>query len=188
MGAGYTYLDATYQSAETVSGGGNSSNDLALAGVKGLGGNIEIKPGDRIPLIPRHMGKLFADYQATKAFSVDLDALALSSSYARGNENNLHQPDGVMYLGAGKSPGYMVFNTGAHYKIKSRIELVVQINNLFDTRYYTAAQLGPTGFTSTGNFIAREFPAVGGEFPVRQATFYAPGAPRTFWVGTHLKF
>ena len=40
------------------------------------------------------------------------------------------------------------------------------INNLFDRRYYSGAQLGPTGFTATGSYIARPFPAISGEFPV----------------------
>jgi len=52
----------------------------------------------------------------------------------------------------------------------------------------TAAQLGPFGFTDTGAFIARPLPAIGGEFPLRQATFYAPGAPVRAWVGTRFKF
>jgi outer membrane receptor protein involved in Fe transport len=68
------------------------------------------------------------------------------------------------------------------------MQLVAQINNLFDTHYYTAAQLGPTGFTAIGNFVARPFPAVGGEFPLQQATFYAPGAPTTAWFGARFKF
>jgi hypothetical protein len=33
-----------------------------------------------------------------------------------------------------------------------------QVNNLFDRQYYTATQLGPTGFTDQGAFIARSFP------------------------------
>jgi hypothetical protein len=59
---------------------------------------------------------------------------------------------------------------------------------VFDSRYYTGSQLGPTGFTSTGNFIARPFPAIDGQFPAQQAAFLAPGAPTTYWVGTRVKF
>ena len=36
--------------------------------------------------------------------------------------------------------------------------------------------------------IARPLPAVAGQFPIQQATFYAPGAPRTFWVGLRYQF
>jgi hypothetical protein len=63
------------------------------------------------------------------------------------------------------------------------LELFAKINNLLDRRYYTAAQLGPVGFTDTSAFIARPLPAVNGEFPAVRATFFAPGAPRGVWAG-----
>jgi outer membrane receptor protein involved in Fe transport len=44
-GAGYTFLNATYRSEESVNGGSNSAND---AGGLGLEGTTEIEPGDRI--------------------------------------------------------------------------------------------------------------------------------------------
>ena len=120
------------------------------AGV-GLEGTIEIEPGDRIPLIPAHMFKAYADIQVTAALSVDLNLIAVSSSYARGNENNRHEPDGVYYLGPGRSAGYAVVNLGGRYRVTRWLQVFAQVNNLFDPRYYTAAQLGPTGFTATGN-------------------------------------
>lgn len=188
LGAGYTYLDATFQSEETVNGGGNSTNDAAATGAKGLEGTIEIEPGDRMPLIPRHMLKVHAEIQATSALSLNIDLVAVSSSYARGDENNQHQPDGTYYLGPGTSSGYGVVNLGATFRVKPWLQLLAQINNLFDRRYYTAGQLGPIGFTDTGAFIARPLPPINGEFPVRQATFYAPGAPVRMTIGTRLKF
>ena len=188
IGAGYTYLDATYQSPETIGGTGNSTNSSAVAGGSGLDGTIDIEPGDRLPLVPRNSFKTYADIKATSRLSVDLDLVSASASYARGNENNAHQPDGVYYLGPGASPAYAVVSLGARYQLLSWLQLVAQINNLFDTHYYTAAVLGPTGFTANGSFIARPFPAVGGEFPVQQATFYAPGAPTTAWFGARFKF
>jgi outer membrane receptor protein involved in Fe transport len=184
LGAGYTFLQATYQSAETVDGSSNSS----LTGTPGLDGTIQIRPGDRIPLIPQHMVKAFSALQATKKLWVDLDFVAASRSYARGNENNLSQPDGKYYLGPGTSPGYGVVNLGARYQVHTKVQLFVQINNLLDHRYYTGAQLGPTGFTDQGTFIARPLPAVNGEFPVVHATFYSPGAPAGAWGGIRLKF
>ena len=103
LGGGYTFLDATYQSTETLDGAGNSSNSLAAAGSKGFeGGDIKVAPGDRLPLTPRHMLKAYADLRATKKLTVNLGLSAISSSIARGNENNLHQPDGVYYLGPGR--------------------------------------------------------------------------------------
>ncbi|MEP7310172.1 MAG: TonB-dependent receptor [Acidobacteriota bacterium] len=187
-GAGYTWLDATFESAETLAGRGNSANDAALTGGKGLEGTIAIHADDRIPLVPRHLLKAFGDLAVTARLSVDLDLIAASGVYARGNENNLSQPDGTYYLGPGTTPAYGTANLGAHYQLTRWIQLLAQINNLFDRHYYTASQLGPTGFTATGTFIARQFPAIGGQFPVQQATFYAPGAPTTYWIGTRVKF
>ncbi len=182
VGASYTLLDATFQSPETLNGESNSTNDEG----QGLEGAIEIEPGARIPLIPRHMFKAFGEIRVRSNVSVDLGVISTSGVYARGNENNAHEPDGQYYVGPGTTPGYAVVNLGARYQVTSHIGLLLQINNLFDTRYYTAAQLGANGFTDTNAFIARPFPAIGGEFPLRHSTFMAPGAPISFWIGTRL--
>jgi outer membrane receptor protein involved in Fe transport len=187
-GVGYTFLDATFQSEETVNGEGNASNDAAEAGEPGLEGAIEIEPGDRMPLVPRQMFKAFASVRITNAFNVDVDLLAASGSYARGNENNLHEPDGTYYLGPGDSPGYAVVNLGGRYALTRWLLIVGQVNNLFDKRYYTGAQLGALGFTDQETFIARPLPPINGEFPVRHSTFYAPGAPIRGWIGTRFAF
>lgn len=138
-------------------------------------------------LIPRHVAKAYADVTLTSRASLDIGVIGISGSMARGNENNRHKPDGAFYLGDGSIGGYVVTNLGIRYQVARPIELIAQINNLFDTEYSTASQLGPTGFTEAGNFIARPFPSVGGEFPIRQTTFEAPGAPRTFWIGLRIR-
>lgn len=184
FGANYTYINATFRSAESLNGTGNSTNDLALAGEAGLEGTIRVNPGNRIPLIPQHLFKAYADYQFTGTVSAGLNMIAVGSSFARGNENNLHQPDGVTYLGPGKSGGYAVFNLSAQYQPTKQWRVFAQVNNLFNRKYATGAQLGPTGFTADGRFIARPLPpTLSGEDPVVQSTFYAPGAPRTAWIG-----
>ena len=188
LGGNCTFVSATYQSPETVDGSSNSTNDSAVAGAPGFDGVIQIQPGDRIPLIPRHMLKAFADVQVTTKVSVDLDVIAVSDSYARGNENNLSQPDGLDYLGPGTSPRYGVVNLGARYQLRKQVQLFAQVNNLLDHHYYTVAQLAPTGFTNQGTFIARPLPAVAGDFPVVHATFYAPGAPMGAWGGIRVRF
>jgi outer membrane receptor protein involved in Fe transport len=66
--------------------------------------------------------------------------------------------------------------------------LFAQVNNLFDRKYVTAAQLGTTAFTAQGNYIARPFSAVGDNSTLVHSTFYAPGAPRTLWVGMRYEF
>jgi outer membrane receptor protein involved in Fe transport len=184
VGGGYTLLNATFQSTEEVNGQGNSTNHEG----RGLEGLIEIQPGNRIPLIPRHLGKVYADIRPTSKLLVNLGLTAFSGAFARGNENNEHEDDGTYYLGEGTSPGYAVINLGLRYQVHRHVELWAQVNNFLDLKYYSGAQLGPMGFTNAGNFIARPFAAVNGEFPVRQSTFLAPGAPRGAWAGIRFRF
>jgi len=187
FGVNYTYLDATYQSNEIVNGGSNSSSN---APAPGFDGTIAIKPGDRLPLVPRNMAKIYADLAVTPQLDVNIDMQAFSDTVARGNENGRHMPDGVYYLGPGQAPGYAVFNLGAAYRPAPGLKFFMQVNNVFDIKYYTAAQLGSTGLTSSGHFIARPFPApvIDGERAVVSSTFYAPGAPRMIWAGLRYTF
>ncbi len=192
-GLDWTFLSATYQSTETLDGSANNTNNFALQGYPGLPGVITVQPGDRIPLIPKQTGKAYAVYQATKKLAFDLDELAVSSSYARGNENNAYQSDGVYYLGPGVSPGYAVTNFRAHYDLMRHLQLVVQIDNLFDRRYYTAAWLSNTALNAQGAVQSLPFPVYAcgpyaGDAPAQSATFFSPGAPRRIWVELRVKF
>jgi outer membrane receptor protein involved in Fe transport len=189
LGGGYTFLSATYQSPQTIDGTSNSASANTLAGFPGDGDTINIVPGDRIPLTPRHLLKAHADYQPIPKLNVDLDFRAVSRSFARGNENNLYQPDGIYYLGQGSSPGYGVVNLGARYQLNRRVQLFVTIDNLLNHHYYTAAQLGTTPYNNSGQFQARPFPVNSlGDYPVRSTTFLAPGAPIDVFGGMKFTF
>ncbi|MCS0580792.1 TonB-dependent receptor [Massilia pinisoli] len=173
LSARYTYLDATFGSGETVGSPGNSSADAA--------GNITVRPGDRLPLLPRHVLKARAEWRITPAWTVELGMLAVSDAPARGNDNGLHRPDGERFLGSGWTPGHAVFDLGATYDLAPRLRAFVQVDNVLDRRYATAAQLGVTAFTADGTL------AGGGGRPVHSA-FYAPGAPRSVRVGVRYAF
>ncbi|MBV8844523.1 MAG: TonB-dependent receptor [Bryobacterales bacterium] len=188
LGGNYTFLDTTYQSPQVIDGVANSANASAQAGTPGLDDVVDIQPGDYIPQIPQNMFKAYLEYNPTAKFSAELNFVAAGRSYARGNENNQHVPDGVYYLGPGYAPAYGVVNLGAHYQLEKRVQLFAQINNVLNHRYYTAAQLGTTPYDNSGNFIARPFQAVDGNYPVRSTTFFAPGAPIGVWGGIRLKF
>jgi outer membrane receptor protein involved in Fe transport len=186
VGANYTFLDATYRSSEEVLGEGNSTNEEGA----GFEGTIDVEPGDRIPLTPRHIFKAFAGWRILPRLTLNADVITISGSYARGNENNEHEADGVFYIGPGRTGGYTVANLGLEYAPMAPLTLSLQVNNLFDREYYTASQLGSTGFNGTGNFVARPFagPIVDGERPLLGSTFLAPGAPRAYWVGVRYAF
>jgi outer membrane receptor protein involved in Fe transport len=184
VGANYTWLDASFRSAEVLGGAGNSSNEEAEDGFAGVEGTIAVRPGNRIPLVPRQMLKLFAELPLGASFSIGADVTAVGGAYARGNENNAHQPDGTYYLGAGRSAGYAVLNVSGAWRPARGVTVFVQVNNLLNRDYSTAAQLGATAFDANGNFLARPFPAnAHGDRPLVGSTFYAPGAPRSVFVG-----
>jgi outer membrane receptor protein involved in Fe transport len=192
-GLDYTFLDATYESDAVLNGAANNTSDTALSGYPGLNGNIYVHPGDRIPLIPKQSGKAHAEYQATKRLALELNEVVVSSSYARGNENNAYKADGIYYQGPGISPGYSVTNFRGHYDLTKRLQLAVQIDNLFDKKYYTGAQLADTAFNAQGAVVTRPFPQYtsgpeAGGYPAQAVTFFAPAAPRRAWAELRFKF
>jgi outer membrane receptor protein involved in Fe transport len=187
LGAHYTLLDATFRSPEILAAAGNSSSDAVAPG---FDGNIDIVSGNRIPLTPRQIFKAFLQWEVAQRLSIDADVIYIGSSYARGNENNQHQADGVHYLGPGSTGGYAVANLGAEFRPVESVKLFVQVNNVLDRQYSSASQLGATGFNAAGAFVARPFaaPVIDGERASLQSTFYAPGAPRSLWAGVRYAF
>jgi outer membrane receptor protein involved in Fe transport len=186
-GFNYTLLDATFRSAETVSGDGNSSNDAVAPG---FAGTIGVDPGDRIPLIPRQIAKAFMQWDISPRVSVDADAKYTGGSYARGNENNQHATDSVYYLGSGSIGGYTTVTLGLEWRPTQRLTAWLQVDNLLDLRYATASQLGVAAFSPAGGFVARPFtgPVIAGERPLQYTTLVAPGAPRSIQAGLRYRF
>jgi outer membrane receptor protein involved in Fe transport len=192
-GFDWTFLSATYQSVETLDGSANNTNDIAMQGYPGLGGSITVHPGNRIPLIPKQTGKAYANWQATGRLMFEMNEVIASSSYARGNENNAYTADGVYYLGPGVSPGYAITNFRAHYDLTRHFQLALEIDNLFNHEYYTAAWLSNTVLTAQGAFQSLPFPAYAdgpytGNTPAESVTFFAPGPPRRAWVELRVRF
>jgi outer membrane receptor protein involved in Fe transport len=185
VGTNYTLQNVTYQSPESIDGVANSAND----GGRGIDGKIAIIPGAFIPQMPRNIGKAFLEFAPTSKIFAALNFVGVGRSFARGNENNLDQPDGVYYLDKGFSPGYGILNLGGHYQVQRHVEMFAQINNLLNHHYYTGAQLGTTPFDNNYNFVGRPFPVrPDGNYPVRTSTFFAPGPPIGVWAGLRFKF
>jgi outer membrane receptor protein involved in Fe transport len=192
-GLDWTFLSATYQSTETLDGSANNTNNFAQQGYPGLPGTITVQPGDRIPLIPKQTGKAYLDFRATSKLVIELNEVVNSSSYARGDENNAYKADGVYYLGPGVCPGFAITNFRAHYDLTKRLQLGVQVDNLFNHEYYTAAWLSNTILTGQGAIQSQPFAVYStgpyaGSAPVESATFFSPGAPRRAWVDLRFHF
>lgn len=181
LGGNYTLLDATYESDMELNGVFNSSNDV---------GKIDVKKGSRIPLIPHHMLKLYADYQVTDKLVVGLNTNTVSDSYARGNENGEHESQNAN--DPGRVGGYTVVNFSGSYQIQPKWTVFGRILNVFDREYDTAALLGQNPFnaaTGTYNVLRTgNSPNYSNRSTSVGETYVAPGAPRTGWVGVRYSF
>jgi outer membrane receptor protein involved in Fe transport len=171
FGTSYTFVDATFSRDEQIASEANSSADIE--------GKIDVREGDRLPLIPRHQAKLFVDYRATSALSLGADVVALSSMRVRGNENGQHQPgesNGEEYLGKGATSAWAIVNLRGAYRLTPMVSLFTRVNNVFDHRYYSGGQLGERIVNQQGGKEAEEV----------ATTFFAPGAPRIAWFGVRV--
>lgn len=179
-----TLLDATWRSAETVRGDAHSGS----SGGAGQPGTITIRPGQRLPLVPRAMLKAGLAWHITDAWLLDLDGQAVAGSLARGNENGEHQPDGVTTLGPGRSAGYGLLHAALHWQPRAGWDITARVNNLLDRRYATAAQLGVAAFNAQGQVDPRPAGAEADSGALRGSTFFAPGAPRQLSLSLRVAF
>ena len=176
--AAYSFVDATFQSAFTVSAAANSSADAS--------GNIQVRPGDRIPLIPRHTGRLVLDYQLARRLEVGASLVAASGSYLHGNENNANQAGGTNGAGAyisgsGWIAGYAVVNLHATWQLTDHAEIFARVVNLLDREYATAGFLTTSAFNANGTFIPNPADWSNGNA-------ISPATPLSFWAGVRLRF
>lgn len=172
----YSFVDATFQSSFTVNAASNSTADA--------NGNILVTPGDRIPLIPRHTGRLVLDYELTPRWHVGGSVIAAAGSYLHGNENNANQAGGTNAAGAyiegtGWVPGYFVMNLESTCELGKHVQAFIHVVNLLDRHYATAGFLTSSSFTASGAFIAN---------PANWSNENAvsPAEPLAVWAGVRL--
>jgi len=173
----YSLVAATFRSAFELSSPSNSTADAA--------GNILVRPGDRIPLIPRNSARLLLDYAPGEHWSLGASALAVSGSYLRGNENGLNRAGatnagGAYIAGSGWIAGYAVVDLHASLRLGKHAEIFARLVNLFDRQYSTAGFLTRNAFTARGSFI----PA-----PANWTNENAlsPAQPRALWAGVRIR-
>jgi iron complex outermembrane receptor protein len=116
--ATYAYIDATFQSYLTL--GSNSPSADA-------NGNIFIRPGDQIPLIPQHRAKVGLDWDIDSRTRVGADVLITGPMRYNGDASNQQPP----------IPGYATVSLNGAYKVTNTIEVFGYINNVLNQRYYT---------------------------------------------------
>jgi iron complex outermembrane receptor protein len=116
--ASYAYIDATFLTAMTLASNSPSAN---------ADGNIFVRPGDQIPMIPRNRVKLGGDYEISSRAHIGMDFLFTGPQRFVGDASN-QQP---------LLPSYFTVSLNGAYKITDQAELYGRVENLLDRRYAT---------------------------------------------------
>ncbi|MHB2206135.1 TonB-dependent receptor [Methylobacterium sp. CM6257] len=124
--ANYALIDATYQFNQTLSSPNNPFAD---------DGAIQVRKGNKIPLVPDHQIKAGFEYNITPNWRLGLNVAAFSSSYFRGDESNLNR----------KLPAYYVMNLTTKYQVTKNLEIFGLITNLTNNRYATFGTFAEPG-------------------------------------------
>jgi len=124
LSAQYSLIDATFQSAITLSSPDNPFADAA--------GNIHVRPGDHLPGIPEHRFKLNVDYAATEKWTLGGNLSVASDQYYFGDQSNKNP----------KLGGYYVVNLHSSYRLTDNVELFALVNNVLDRKYATFGTFG----------------------------------------------
>jgi outer membrane receptor protein involved in Fe transport len=169
----YSFVDATYQSSFQVAGESNSSADG--------NGNIEVHPGNRIPLIARHTGRFRLDYSLDSVWDIGGSFSYSSGVFLHGNENNANVPDGQEFIGSGKVGGYGIVNLQSTWHVLKSLDAFVRVDNLFDKHYATAGFLTQNALNNDGSFRADP-----NEWT--NENLVSPGQPIGVFAGVHLHF
>jgi outer membrane receptor protein involved in Fe transport len=162
LGAGFSYLDATYQ-----------ADGLLRQGER----NVQISRGTRIAGLPQRMLKLSADWRVGAGFTVGADLQAVGPRGVAGNEDGLIEDDGDEQVDL-SLPGYGILNLRASWAPSKAWELFFKVNNAADKRSQSFGALAETVFNADGSFNGDD----------RDALFVGPGAPRSFFVGLRLRY
>jgi outer membrane receptor for ferric coprogen and ferric-rhodotorulic acid len=169
----YSFVDATFESNFEVSGASNSAADQ--------NGNIQVRAGDRLPLIPRHTGRVVLDYVPNERWDLGANLIVASGIFLHGNENNANQAggtngEGAFIAGSGWISGYGVLNLHGTYHIGRSADAFIRVVNVFDKNHATAGFLTSNSFNPDGSF--RPDPS---DWTNENAV--SPAQPRAAWVG-----
>jgi outer membrane receptor protein involved in Fe transport len=174
----YSFVEATFESNFELNGESNSTADE--------NGNIQVRAGDRLPLIPRHTGRLVLDYAPNERWDLGANLIAASGIFLHGNENNANQAggtngEGSFISGSGWISGYAVLNLHGTYHIGKSTDAFIRVVNLFNKDYATAGFLTSNSFNPNGTF--RPDPE---DWTNENAV--SPAQPRAAWVGMRFRW
>ncbi len=158
----YAYVDATFDTNVLLPSASNPVHDA--------NGDIQVRPGDQLPGIPRHRLKLGTDMAVVGAFRIGGDVQLLGGQFYRGDEANLLAP----------LPGYALVGLHANYAVSPKFSVFVRVENVLNAHYATFGVLGdPTGVDAPG------VPVSGVGVDPR---FQSPGTPVAAYGGVRVAF
>ncbi|WP_327754517.1 TonB-dependent receptor (plasmid) [Sphingobium sp. SJ10-10] len=157
-GFSYAFTDATYRHELALSSPANPAADEA--------GVIFVRPGDRLPGVPRHSAALSLDFVA-RGWSIGGDVIARSGQYLVGDEGN----------DQARLRGYAVVNLRAGIDLVPGVTLFGELRNALDRKYATFGT-----FSDVGEVVMEEAP------DASDPRAYGPGAPRRWYAGVKAKF
>jgi iron complex outermembrane receptor protein len=163
--ANYTFVDATYRDAITLSSPNNPAADPVTA-------TIQVLPGDHIPGIPAHRFKAGAEYEVTDRWKIGADLNVVGSQYLIHDDANQNP----------KVPAYWVVNLHASYQVNKTFELFGLINNVFNRHYYAAGT-----FFDTGGFNSATFGSPN-SMVLNDPRTFLPGMPIAAYAGVRARF
>ena len=127
---GYSYTDATYQTALDLNSPNNPAADA--------NGVIHVRAGDSIPGVPRHRANLAVDYDITNRWTVGASMVANTSQFLYGDDANQTKRLG----------GFAVLNLNSSYRITDNIQAFVLVDNVTDAKYATYGTFVPVNLIS----------------------------------------
>jgi outer membrane receptor protein involved in Fe transport len=152
----YSYIDATFLNSFLLA----SNSPYA-----DVNGNIQVSPGDRLPMIPQNQLKAGVAYKVTPAFKVGLDMQLVGAQRYVGDESNQ----------AALLPAYALLNASASYQITPSVQIYAQVENLLDHHYGVYGTFFDTqGLTPLVAFT--------------DPRSIVPGQPRSFYAGVRATF
>lgn len=165
LSADYTYLNAEFRDSFRVNSPNhpNREPDPANPGeTRAADSAQQVNSGDRLPLVPEHIFKLGADWEASDLVRLGVDVIGNSDQIFRGDESNTDSET---------IDGFAIVNLRGEISVTSAVSLFARVNNVFDTDYETFGVYGESDEVLAGPQFEDAF------------RFIGPGAPRGIWGG-----
>lgn len=163
LGLQYTYLDAQFRSDFLVNSPNHPLRDPNDP-EQPAAATRQVRSGDRIPLIPRHLAKASLEWRVPR-YGLGLEAQGRSNSRFRGDEANVDSDT---------LPGYVSFDLYGDWQPRPWLTVFARVSNLFDRD------------TGTFGVYGNSATVLGSDF-ADQRRFVGPGAPREFSAGIRLQ-